>query len=77
MHRFLYELCWTMVRGELPFQKCKAVLDAVEFAERVSQDELVACFADMISSRKWLKTQVACKHKCLVYSTPRVMGHRD
>ncbi|XWS34347.1 hypothetical protein CRYUN_Cryun21dG0031800 [Craigia yunnanensis] len=49
MLRFLYELCWTMVHGELPFQKCKAVLDAVEFTERVSKDELGSCFADIIT----------------------------
>ncbi|KAE8705401.1 THO complex subunit 2 [Hibiscus syriacus] len=48
MLRFLYELCWTMVRGELSFQKCKAVLDAVEFAERVTEDELASCFADIV-----------------------------
>ncbi|XVF03003.1 hypothetical protein REPUB_Repub04eG0223200 [Reevesia pubescens] len=49
MLRFLYELCWTMVRGELPFQKCKAVLEAVEFTERVSEDELASCFTDIIT----------------------------
>ncbi|KAK8627665.1 hypothetical protein V6N13_135270 [Hibiscus sabdariffa] len=49
MLRFLYELCWTMVRGELPFQKCKAVLDAVEFTERVTEDELASCFADIVT----------------------------
>ncbi|XP_039040623.1 THO complex subunit 2-like isoform X3 [Hibiscus syriacus] len=49
MLRCLYELCWTMVRGELPFQKCKAVLDAVEFTERVSEDELASCFADIVT----------------------------
>ncbi|XVE74551.1 hypothetical protein DITRI_Ditri12bG0026000 [Diplodiscus trichospermus] len=49
MLRFLYELCWTMVSGELPFQKCKAVLDAVEFTERVSEDELGSCFADIVT----------------------------
>ncbi|XVF43449.1 hypothetical protein PTKIN_Ptkin02bG0040900 [Pterospermum kingtungense] len=49
MLRFLYELCWTVVRGELPFQKCKAVLDAVEFTESVSEDELGSCFADIVT----------------------------
>ncbi|GMP92972.1 hypothetical protein CsSME_00042993 [Camellia sinensis var. sinensis] len=47
--RFLYELCWTVniilvlvvygfspVRGELPFQKCKAALDSVDFLDKVS-----------------------------------------
>ncbi|XP_013638883.1 PREDICTED: THO complex subunit 2 isoform X2 [Brassica oleracea var. oleracea] len=27
MLRFLYELCWILVRGELPIQSCKAVLE--------------------------------------------------
>ncbi|KAK8310054.1 hypothetical protein V6Z12_D02G161600 [Gossypium hirsutum] len=49
MLRFLYELSWAMVRGELPFQKCKAVLDAVEFTERVSEDEFASCFADIVT----------------------------
>ncbi|XP_022776561.1 THO complex subunit 2 isoform X2 [Durio zibethinus] len=49
MLRFLYELCWTMVRGELPIQKCKAVLEAVDFTERVSEDELGSCFADIVT----------------------------
>ncbi|TYK14667.1 THO complex subunit 2 [Cucumis melo var. makuwa] len=47
--RFLYELCWTMVRGELPFQKCKAALDSVEFSEKVSAEELGSAFADVIT----------------------------
>lgn len=37
------------MRGELPFQKCKAVLDAVEFTERVSDDEFASCFADIVT----------------------------
>lgn len=37
------------MRGELPFQKCKAVLDAVEFTEGVSEDELGSCFADIVT----------------------------
>nr|CAD1819358.1 unnamed protein product [Ananas comosus var. bracteatus] len=31
MNRFLYELCWAMIRGELPFPKCRAALDSVVF----------------------------------------------
>ncbi|KAJ9135684.1 hypothetical protein P3X46_032837 [Hevea brasiliensis] len=49
MLRFLYELCWTMVRGELPFQKCKVALDSVEFSDRVSGEELASNFADIIT----------------------------
>ncbi|XP_043721403.1 THO complex subunit 2 [Telopea speciosissima] len=47
--RFLYEICWTMVRGELPFQKCKAALDSVEFADEVSNEELGSNFVDIVS----------------------------
>ncbi|XP_038907239.1 THO complex subunit 2 [Benincasa hispida] len=47
--RFLYELCWTMVRGELPFQKCKAALDSVEFSDKVSAEELGSTLADVIT----------------------------
>lgn len=47
--RFLYELCWTLVRGELPFQKCKPVLDSVEFLDRPTKEELGSSFADIIS----------------------------
>ncbi|KAK9275005.1 hypothetical protein L1049_022262 [Liquidambar formosana] len=49
MLRFLYELCWTMVRGELPFQKCKALLDSVEFSDKVSDKELGSSFADAVT----------------------------
>ncbi|KAJ8760884.1 hypothetical protein K2173_021922 [Erythroxylum novogranatense] len=49
MLRFLYELCWTMVRGELPFQKCKAALDSVEFLDRVSGQEMGSIFADIVA----------------------------
>ncbi|KAG7016699.1 THO complex subunit 2 [Cucurbita argyrosperma subsp. argyrosperma] len=47
--RFLYELCWTMVRGELPFPKCKAALDSVEFSDQMSAEELGSTFADVIT----------------------------
>lgn len=47
--RFLYELCWSMVHGALPFQKCKASLDAVEFAESVSEEELSSNLADIVT----------------------------
>jgi THO complex subunit 2 len=37
------------VRGELPFQKCKAALDSVEFSDNVSDQELASSFADIIT----------------------------
>lgn len=49
MLRFLYELCWTMVRGELPFQKCKLALDSVEFSDRDSDEDTGSNFADIIT----------------------------
>ncbi|KAL7181122.1 hypothetical protein ACSBR1_040061 [Camellia fascicularis] len=47
--RFLYELCWTVVRGELPFQKCKAALDSVDFLDKVSDEEMSSNFADVVT----------------------------
>ncbi|KAJ4960752.1 hypothetical protein NE237_020662 [Protea cynaroides] len=47
--RFIYELCWTMVRGELPFQKCKAALDSVEFADEISNEEMGSNFVDIVT----------------------------
>ncbi|KAI5567276.1 hypothetical protein BDE02_13G079300 [Populus trichocarpa] len=47
--RFLYELSWTLVRGELPFQKCKAALDSVEFVDKMSAVGLGSNFADIIT----------------------------
>ncbi|XP_021832088.1 THO complex subunit 2 isoform X1 [Prunus avium] len=49
MLRFLYELCSTMVSGELPLQKCKAALDSVEFSDKVSDEELASSFADIVT----------------------------
>ncbi|KAK7370058.1 hypothetical protein VNO80_12112 [Phaseolus coccineus] len=49
MLRFLYELCWTMVRGELPFPKCKVALDSVIFSEQASNDEIASNFADIVT----------------------------
>ncbi|KAF2315813.1 hypothetical protein GH714_040353 [Hevea brasiliensis] len=47
-----------MVRGELPFQKCRVALDSVEFSDRVSGEELASNFADIITQMaqdaKWL-----------------------
>ncbi|XP_068661475.1 THO complex subunit 2-like isoform X2 [Aristolochia californica] len=47
--RFLYELCWILVRGELPFQKCKQILDSVEFSDKHSKEEIASVLADIIS----------------------------
>ncbi|KAJ7955431.1 THO complex subunit 2 [Quillaja saponaria] len=47
--RFLYELCWTMVRGELPYQKCKLALDSVVFVDKVSSKQLGSTFADVVT----------------------------
>ncbi|ONK75341.1 uncharacterized protein A4U43_C03F15830 [Asparagus officinalis] len=49
MNRFLYELCWSMVRGDLPFQKCRAALDSVVFVEEESKEEMGSIFADIIA----------------------------
>lgn len=40
---------WIQVRGDLPFQKCKAALDSVEFSEKMSAEELGSTFADVIT----------------------------
>ncbi|KAF8097255.1 hypothetical protein N665_0292s0034 [Sinapis alba] len=49
MLRFLYELCWILVRGELPIQSCKAVLERVNFLDNPSKEELASCFADVVT----------------------------
>ncbi|KAK1301270.1 hypothetical protein QJS10_CPB12g01590 [Acorus calamus] len=49
MLRFLYELCWNMVRGELPFQKCKVILDSVSFSDNQSKEDLDSVLADIVS----------------------------
>ncbi|CAN7034385.1 unnamed protein product [Brassica rapa subsp. trilocularis] len=49
MLRFLYELCWVLVRGELPIQSCKAVLEKVKFSDDPSKEELASCFADVVT----------------------------
>ncbi|GFP83588.1 THO complex subunit 2 [Phtheirospermum japonicum] len=47
--RFLYELCFTMVRGDLPYQKCKVVLEAVEFSDCGPEGDVGSYFADIVS----------------------------
>ncbi|KAI3847949.1 hypothetical protein MKX03_017474 [Papaver bracteatum] len=49
MLRFLYELCWTMVCGDLPFQKCKVALDSVEFSDKTTNEEISSVFADIVT----------------------------
>ncbi|XP_024534234.1 THO complex subunit 2 [Selaginella moellendorffii] len=47
--RFIYELCWTMVRGELPLSKCRVGLDAVNFLESTLKEDIASNFADAIA----------------------------
>ncbi|GAB2282383.1 THO complex subunit 2 [Dionaea muscipula] len=49
MLRFLYELCWSMVHGELPIQKCKVALEAVEYLDDVPAEELGSNLADIVT----------------------------
>lgn len=37
------------VRGDLPFQKCKAALEAVEFSDCGSEEEIGSNFADIVA----------------------------
>jgi len=47
--RFIYELCWTMVRGELPFTKCRIALDSVEFSEKQVKEDAASILADTVA----------------------------
>ncbi|KAL7149573.1 hypothetical protein ABFS83_05G050400 [Erythranthe nasuta] len=47
--RFLYELCSAMVRGDLPYQKCKAALEAVEFLDCGPEGDVGSYFADIVA----------------------------
>ncbi|KAL5722007.1 THO complex subunit 2 [Ranunculus cassubicifolius] len=49
MLRFLYELCWSMVCGDLPTQKCKLALDSVQFSDKALNEELSSVFADIVT----------------------------
>ncbi|KAH7656619.1 THO complex subunitTHOC2 N-terminal protein [Dioscorea alata] len=49
MTRFLYELCWAMVKGDLPFPKCKVALDSVVFSVEQQNDEMGSVLADTIA----------------------------
>ncbi|WZZ58949.1 hypothetical protein YC2023_059056 [Brassica napus] len=37
------------VRGELPIQSCKAVLEKVKFLDNPSKEELASCFSDVVT----------------------------
>lgn len=37
------------VRGELPIQSCKSVLEKVKFVDNPSREELASCFADIVT----------------------------
>ncbi|CAA0814725.1 THO complex subunit 2 [Striga hermonthica] len=47
--RFLYELCFVVVGGELPYQKCKAALEAVEFLDCGPEEDVGSYFADIVT----------------------------
>ncbi|CAA6659375.1 unnamed protein product [Spirodela intermedia] len=47
--RFLYELCWAMVRGDLPLQKFRAALDSATFPGECSKDDISSVLADIIA----------------------------
>ncbi|KAJ1286808.1 hypothetical protein BS78_03G380500 [Paspalum vaginatum] len=50
MARFLYELCWAIVRGDLPPQKSRVALESVVFVEEARrEDELGSVLADIIA----------------------------
>lgn len=47
--RFIYELCWAVVRGDLPLSKCRVALDSVEFAEAFFKEETSSLLADTVA----------------------------
>ncbi|KAL6613932.1 hypothetical protein ACP70R_036202 [Stipagrostis hirtigluma subsp. patula] len=50
MARFLYELCWAIVRGDLPPQKSRVALESVVFVEEAQrEEELGSVLADTIA----------------------------
>ncbi|PUZ53307.1 hypothetical protein GQ55_5G042600 [Panicum hallii var. hallii] len=50
MARFLYELCWAIVRGDLPPQKSRVALESVVFVEEARrEEELGSVLADIIA----------------------------
>jgi THO complex subunit 2 len=47
--RFVFELCQTVVRGELPITKCRVALDAVHLAEPLTKEETASLLVDTIA----------------------------
>lgn len=47
--RFIYELCWTVVRGDLPLNKFRLAWDSVDFAETFVKEETSSLLADTIA----------------------------
>ncbi|CAK9221020.1 unnamed protein product, partial [Sphagnum troendelagicum] len=47
--RFVFELCQTVVRGELPITKCRVALDAVHLAELLTKEETASLLVDTIA----------------------------
>lgn len=56
---FIISIFNFQVHGSLPFQKCKAALDAVEFSDVVSEEEIGSYIADII-------TQMALDVSCVL-----------
>ncbi|KAK6921550.1 THO complex, subunitTHOC2, C-terminal, partial [Dillenia turbinata] len=68
MLRFLYELCTTTARGELPVQKFKVALDSVKFSDKVSAVEMGSCLADIV-------TQMAQDAHVMYFCFASLPGH--
>ncbi|KMZ61990.1 hypothetical protein ZOSMA_49G00580 [Zostera marina] len=49
MDRFVYELCWASIKGDLPVQKCKIALDSVTFSDINSNEGLDSVLADILA----------------------------
>ncbi|BBM99302.1 THO complex subunit 2 [Marchantia polymorpha subsp. ruderalis] len=47
--RFVYELCWTVIRGELPQSKCRLALDAVGLTDHAAKEDTSSVLADTIA----------------------------
>ncbi|CAM9002540.1 unnamed protein product [Rhodiola kirilowii] len=49
MLRFLYELCSSVVFGDMPVQKCKAALELVDFSDKALNEDLSSILADVVT----------------------------
>ncbi|CAM6089899.1 unnamed protein product [Calypogeia fissa] len=47
--RFIYELCWTVVKGDLPVTKCRVALDAVGLVDPSTKDQTSSLLADTVA----------------------------